>query len=378
MRIGIDARFYGPLGKGLGRYTQKLIQYLEEIDSVNQYFIFLRRKNFDAYEPQNRNFTKVLADFQWYSFAEQVRFPFLLKKYNLNLMHFPHFNVPLLYSKPFVVTIHDLILVHFPTVKATRLNPFFYWAKFLAYRIVIHSAMKRAQKIFAVSRFTRNDIITHYALSKEKIIVTYEAGDLAEHSIIRDATALTHYGIIEPYLLYVGNAYPHKNLETLLATFYEMQKKFSELQLVLVGRDDFFYGRLKRIIARKKISGVVILSSVTDDHLRSLYANAKVFVFPSLYEGFGLPPLEAMAHSVPVVSSDHPCMREILGESAYYVDARSVTALQNGITEVFLNKQLQRSLIRKGREQVKKYHWRDMAEKTLQTYKECDRKLQIS
>ena len=378
MRIGIDARFYGPLGKGLGRYTQKLIQYLEEIDSVNQYFIFLRRKNFDAYEPQNRNFTKVLADFQWYSFAEQVRFPFLLKKYNLNLMHFPHFNVPLFYSKPFVVTIHDLILVHFPTVKATRLNPFFYWAKFLAYRIVIHSAMKRAQKIFAVSRFTRNDIITHYALSKEKIIVTYEAGDLAEHSIIRDATALTHYGIIEPYLLYVGNAYPHKNLETLLATFYEMQKKFSELQLVLVGRDDFFYGRLKRIIARKKISGVVILSSVTDDHLRSLYANAKVFVFPSLYEGFGLPPLEAMAHSVPVVSSDHPCMREILGESAYYVDARSVTALQNGITEVFLNKQLQRSLIRKGREQVKKYHWRDMAEKTLQTYKECDRKLQIS
>src|SRR3989344_1313938 len=264
MRIGIDARFYGPLGKGLGRYTQKLIQYLEEIDSVNQYFIFLRRKNFDAYEPQNRNFTKVLADFQWYSFAEQVRFPFLLKKYNLNLMHFPHFNVPLLYSKPFVVTIHDLILVHFPTVKATKLNPFFYWAKFLAYRIVIHSAVKRAQKIFAVSRFTRNDIITHYALSKEKIIVTYEAGDLAGHSIIRDATTLTHYGIIEPYLLYVGNAYPHKNLETLLATFYEMQKKFSELQLVLVGRDDFFYGRLKRIIARKKISGVVILSSVTD------------------------------------------------------------------------------------------------------------------
>src|SRR5574343_128214 len=126
MRIGIDARFFGPIGKGLGRYTQKLIENLEKVDEVNEYFVFLKKENFNEYTPQKPNFKKVLANYPWYSFSEQIRFPWLLRKYDLDIAHFPHFNVPLLYSGKFVVTIHDLILVHFPTVRSSTLPAILY------------------------------------------------------------------------------------------------------------------------------------------------------------------------------------------------------------------------------------------------------------
>jgi len=176
MLIGIDARFYGSIGKGLGRYTQKLVEYLEKVDEKNQYIVFLRKENFEEYQPKNKNFRKELADYRWYSFAEQIFFPFKLRKYKFDLVHFPHFNVPLLYRKKFVLTIHDLILIHFPTVRATTLSPIFYWMKFFAYKCVIKSAIKRSQKIFAVSKFTKKDILeTYKKIPEEKICVTYEA-----------------------------------------------------------------------------------------------------------------------------------------------------------------------------------------------------------
>src|SRR5258708_3370943 len=117
MRIGIDARFYGSVGKGLGRYTSELISHLEKIDNGNDYVIFLRASNFKSYVPKNPRFTKVLAEFPWYTWSEQVRYPKLLNSHMLDLMHFPHFNVPFFYRKPFVVTVHDLILLSHPTTR---------------------------------------------------------------------------------------------------------------------------------------------------------------------------------------------------------------------------------------------------------------------
>ncbi|MEI7621006.1 MAG: glycosyltransferase, partial [Candidatus Moraniibacteriota bacterium] len=214
MAIGIDARFYGSVGKGLGRYTQKLIEQLEKLDGENQYFVFLRRENFEEYVPKNKNFQKVLADYQWYSFAEQIFFPRLLSKYKLDLMHFPHFNVPILYGRKFVITIHDLILLHFPTKRASTLSPLWYSFKFLAYRLVIFLAIWRSQKVFAVSEFTKQDILEQYSIAKNKVVVTHEACEKKAQISLRDSEQiLAKYGIMKPYLLYVGNAYPHKNLE---------------------------------------------------------------------------------------------------------------------------------------------------------------------
>lgn len=370
MRIGIDARFYGPVGKGLGRYTQKLIEKLERIDPENEYCVFLRKENFDHYQPNNPRFGKVLADYRWYSFSEQLFFPRLLWRHDLDLVHFPHFNVPLLYRRKFIVTIHDLILVHFPTVKGSTLNPLFYWLKFLVYKLVIGSAIRRAEKIVAVSDFTRNDILDNYGSDLEKkIVVTYEACE--DHCMLspeKDAEILRRYGIMEQYLIYVGNAYPHKNLERLLTAFASLEERFPGLGLVLVGKEDYFYRRLKKMVSDRKIKHVIFAGYVPDYDLDVLKHNARAFVFPSLYEGFGLPPLEAMACGTPVISSDHPCMREILGGSAYYFDGKNEQSIIEAMGRIISDRELRAQLIVSGYERIRKYDWKRMAKETMTIY----------
>lgn len=369
MKIGIDARFFGRMGKGLGRYTQKLIEHLEAIDRENQYVVFLRRENFDEYQPYNKNFTKVLADYRWYSFAEQLFFPRLLNKYKFDLMHFPHFNVPILYRRKFVLTIHDLILLHFPTLRATLLNPLFYWMKYVAYKWAIGSAISRAQKIIAVSNFTKNDIIGQYPRALEKITVTHEAcDDLCRISNVPPHLILEKCGIIKPYLLYVGNAYPHKNLEKLIDAFELISAEHPNMQLALVGKEDFFYKRLKEYSFRKNVANVHFLGFVSDQDLDVLYRFAGVYVFPSLYEGFGLPPLEAMAKGAVVVSSDHACMKEVLGDAAIFADAKNAEGFANAVINVLDDKNLRQELVQRGYQQIKKYSWEKMVHETLLIY----------
>lgn len=369
MRIGIDARFYGAIGKGLGRYTQKLIENLEKIDNINQYFIYLRKENFDEYQPKNKNFIKVLADFRWYTFSEQIHMPRLLNKYNLDLVHFPHFNVPLFYRKKFVITIHDLILVHFPTIRGTTLPALFYFLKFLAYKIVIRSAIKRAGKIIAVSNFTKDDIIKTYQVPAGNIVVTYEACDEPVSSPADVEKILGKYDIIKPYILYVGNAYPHKNLERLILAFAEVGEKLKDLSLVLVGKEDYFYRRIKNLANSKKIERIIFTDFVPDDELDAIYRNAASYVFPSLYEGFGLPPLEAMARGIPVLSSDHACMRETLEDSACYFNAKEPKEMLAALEKLINDEELRREFIRKGYAQAKKYSWEKMAQQSLEIYK---------
>jgi glycosyltransferase involved in cell wall biosynthesis len=370
MKIGIDARFFGPDSKGLGRYTQKLITYLEDIDRTNEYVIFLRRKNFNLYKPVNKNFTKVIADYRWYSFAEQIFFPFLLYKYHCDIVHFPHFNVPILYFKKFIVTIHDLILLRYPTRKATTHNRFFYWFKFLLYRIVIFNAVNRAAQIIAVSNFTKKDICKQYSNVCHKITVIYESAEIKTQNKIEVAHNLSKYGIMRPYILYVGNAYPHKNLFALVDAFYLITKtKNDKLQLVLVGCDDYFYDKLQQYIKNKNITGIIILYTITDELLQQLYAKSEFFVFPSLYEGFGLPPLEAQLLSVPVLSSDHDCMVEILSDTgASYCDTTDANVFAQKMKELMVNKDLQKRLIESGNKNVKRYSWQKMAEETYKIY----------
>ncbi len=294
MRIGIDARFFGPESKGLGRYTQKLITHLENIDHENDYVIFLHKDNFDAYTPRNPRFRKVCANYRWYSFAEQCFFPFVLYKHHCDIVHFPHFNVPLLYWKKYIVTIHDLILIHYPTRKASTRNALLYWCKFLCYRFVIFFALLRAAKVIAVSQFTKKDICQRYPRACKKTIVSYEAAEIMDTDVA-DSHSKAHmyekHGILEKYMLYVGNAYPHKNLHFLVDVFATYHNTYDDaMQLVLVGKNDYFYDRLAHYIARKKVKNIRILYTVDDCTLQTLYQNASLFVFPSLYEGFGLPP----------------------------------------------------------------------------------------
>ncbi len=371
MKIGIDARFYGPSSKGLGRYTQKLITHLENIDYENEYVIFLRKQNFAEYVPKNNNFTKIEVDYRWYSFKEQIFFPFILYKQKFDLVHFPHFNVPLLYFKKFIVTIHDLILVHYPTRKSSTRSRFFYWVKYLIYRIVIKIIIRRSLKIIAVSEFTADDICNKYLNACDKISVIYEAAEIDFEEHKNGENNLQKYDIIKPYMLYVGNAYPHKNLEFLVKAFAQyLQQSGLIKNLVLVGRNDYFYKRLQTYIIERGIHNVKILDTVDDILLGKLYRNASFFVFPSLYEGFGLPPLEAQLLGVPVLSSDHACMLEILSDNgALYVDATNIEKFVVAMNELSTNQNLRNKLIQNGQKNVTKYSWEKMAVETYNIYK---------
>ena len=373
MKIGIDARFYGgSFGKGLGRYTEKLLEYFDKINPPHDFIVFLREENFDAFNPvYSEKFKKVLAPFHWYSYGEQILFPRLIKSEKVDLMHFPHFNVPIFSRTPFVVTIHDLIITHYPTIKATTLGPVAYALKQLGYHTVISHAIKKSRKIIAVSEFTKNDIIDSFKASPEKISVTYEAVDapLNLENIRSDEAVLNKFKIKQPYILYVGNAYPHKNIGGLIRAFKIIKDK--NLSLVLVGKEDYFYKRVKKEAEKEgALEGVNFTGFVSDEELAALYRNARLYCFPSFYEGFGLPPLEAMNYGVPVVSSDRSCLPEILNDAAEYSNPDNLDQMAKILYDIASNESRRADLIKKGYEQVKKYSWEKCARETLRVYDE--------
>lgn len=385
--IGIDARFYGPLGKGLGRYTQEIVDHIIGFDKDRQYVVFLCRENYEAFEipaEAASRVKKVLADVRWYSLAEQWRFPWLIWKERISLMHFPHFNVPLLTPCRFVVTIHDLILTKFPTVRATTLKPVLYRFKNLAYRLVIWQALRRSCCILTVSNFTKQDIVAQFRVDPRKIIVAYEGvANLAKgrdslFSAATDTAAVLEREQLRPgYWLYVGNAYPHKNLEGLVRAFSVFIKTHPQARLVLVGKEDFFYLRVKQLAAALGLYAkqpakdpIVFTGYVPDAELEILFQQAFGYIFPSLYEGFGLPPLEAMAKGCPVLSSKESSLPEILGEAAAYFDPRSSSEMI-ALMEKLINEPAWRAeLIRRGRERIKHFSWWECAQQTWKVYKE--------
>lgn len=371
MKIGIDARFFGgEQSKGLGRYAQKLIEYLMEFDTTNEYVLFLQSEQFDCVQVPAR-WKKVKADFRWYSLKEQIFLPWLIRRASVDLMHFPHFNVPLLLRSPFVVTIHDLIITHFPTERATTLGPLLYWFKKLAYRLVMNHAARSSQKIITVSEFSKQDIIKTLQVPPEKIFVTYEAAERST-SVCDPGQARRFkekYSLPDLYVVYVGNAYPHKNLDLLLQVAEELKKRHLPWNIVFVGRPDYFYSRLQEEVERRKVTDRVHFPGfIPDVELACLYSNALCYVFPSKYEGFGLPPLEAMLYDCPVLAARTSCIPEVLGEAATYFDSQDISGIISSVEQLRNVPEIRQRFIQAGRLQVRRYSWRTMAQQTQLIY----------
>lgn len=395
MIVGIDARFYGPVGKGLGRYTQEVVDRVillnkQRSEEGLSFVIFLSKENFADFKVTENNVIKVEANFIWYSLAEQMKFPVLIKKYKIDLMHFPHFNVPIFCCCKFIVTIHDLILTKFPTVRATTKNYLTYFFKNLAYRLVIRTAITKSEKILTVSNFTKNDILKLFKVSSEKIVLSYEGvADLKadkDFSLFRKKI-FTEEDLLKSlennFIFYVGSAYPHKNLKRLLSVFSKVKEENINLNLILAGKDDYFYKQLKEEAEKLGLfsplvdlfdNQVIFLGQVSDSDLLLLYSKARAFIFPSLYEGFGLPPLEAMSHSCPVLSSDKSSLPEILADNVLYFNPEDEEEIFSKIKMIISNEELRNDLISSGKEWVKRYSWQDCAEKTLDLYLQVLRK----
>lgn len=370
MRIGIDARMLDPNvgGGGLGRYVEELVHELTQLDHKNRYLLFLKDAEQVEKVDEVEKVEKRIANIHWYTLKEQLVMPGIIDREHLDLIHFPHWNVPLFLRTPFVLTIHDLILLDEPgSAKATTRHPLVYLAKRIAHRIVLHRALKRARAIIAVSQYTKSAILCHFPwVPSEKIHVVYEGLTNLSHL---PTSAPSHLST-SPYFLYIGNAYPHKNLESLLHAFSFFHKLHPDVRLVLAGRNDIFYERLKRELAEIDVppDHVEFLLNPTDEELAHLYRGATLYLFPSRSEGFGLPPLEAMSFGVPVAAARRTSLPEILGDAALWFNPDDIESMVEAMETALTDKNLRAQLIQKGFEQIKRYSWISMAREIMEIY----------
>lgn len=395
MRIGIDARLYSE--SGVGRYIRNLISNLGEIDKDNEYVVFLLKKNLNVELP--KNFKKVNADIPWYTVKEQIQLPKILNSQRLDLMHFPHFNVPVFYNGKFIVTIHDLIHQKYQMRRATTHDPLIYRLKLFGYNKVFGYAVRSSEKIITVSNYVKEELVNGWRVDPEKIVVTKEGVEENLLSLSKKITksecnkTLETYGIKRPFVFYAGNAHPHKNVEGLIKAFLRVKVQAAEgpwfrhkaseprrrrgesvkdLQLVLSGNDHYFWQRIKKslqLTVGSEQKDIIFTGYISDEELVAFYKTAECYVVPSFEEGFGIPLLEAMALGCPVVSSNAASLPEVGGDACVYFNPKDTNEMAQKIEEVLNDQKLRYQLIEMGGERVGLFSWRRLAEETLKLYR---------
>ena len=364
MKIGIDLRMAGG-GSGIDRYITELTQQILTQDKTNSYILFfLDEKNAEKY----RHFGHkcIVTNIRHYSLAEQVKLPAILNKEKLDLMHFPHFNLPVFYTKPFVVTIHDLTHTLFPGKKKSH---FFHR---LAYHLVLNSAIRHSQKIIAVSESTKKQIVDRFGVVADKIIVVYEGYNQA-YKMIHKAEAFVQvsqkFGITKPYILYVGVWRRYKNLPMLAKSFDKLKDQGLDYELVLAGEPDKFYPEIeKEVLSIKYKADLKALGRLSDEDLNLLYNGATLFVLPSLMEGFGLTALEAAATGTPIACSDIPTLREVLGLAAAYFDPNNLDNMTDVLSGLLKKPKRLQEVGNLALQRATFFSWQKAAAETIKLY----------
>ncbi len=368
MTIGIDARLYSPTYTGIGRYVAEFIKHAAQLDTESRFVVFLNPKEFKTFETPNERWSKVMVDVAHYSFAEQWSFLRILKKQKLDMMYFPHFNAPIFYRKPFVVTIHDLTLHYYPSKSYFPKWSLKKTLQSLVYKVIMGRIIANSHEVIAISNNTKRDIIKEYGANKSKILTVYEGvpDEFKRPSADTVTAAAQRFGISKPYLMYSGVWRSHKNLLRLLDAFARLRKRGHDVQLVMTGKKDKAYPEIPQQIMDLSIADEVILTGfVSDEDLVSLICGAEAYVFPSLYEGFGLPPLEAMKLGVPVACSNRASLPEVCGDAASFFNPEDVEQMTEAIRKILDDKTFAKVLVQKGHENLKRFSWNDMSKQIL-------------
>ncbi|MBC8059045.1 MAG: glycosyltransferase family 4 protein [Clostridiaceae bacterium] len=368
MRIAIDARginWYK--GTGIGTYTKNILRNLLNLDIENHYQIYWAGESYEEYLKENSKL--IFVSSRNHNFFEKYYFPSNLKRENIEVYHVPQNGIGMsdsLQCKK-VVTIHDLIPYIMPETVGKG-----YLTKFLS---EMPQIIANAKAIITVSEYSKKDILRFFPIDPEKIFVT----PLAAASKYKPQDKLkckefikNKYNITKPFILYIGGFSPRKNVKALIIAFSKIFKELPvEYNLVIVGadnRDQFAY--LNSLGLNMEISNQIIFTNyVLDDDLPMFYNACEVFAYPSLYEGFGLPPLEAMSCGVPVITSNLTSIPEVVGEAGILIDPYDEEALSKALLKVLCDLKLQSSLGLKGIERAKNYNWKKTAEETLKVYK---------
>src|SRR5947209_3346143 len=360
---------------GIGTYTRNVVRALGRLDRNSKYFLIGSPEKVKEIGPLPPNFHTVPLLEQDTTAKGYFEFRTILKRLHCDLVHIPHlFWLPRSLPCPYVMTVHDL-LEHMSGSKAhSSLR------RSMHYQLT-RRVLKGAARIFAVSQFSKSEIEQLFGIPSKKVEVVYNAIDerfLHGHATDAERQLIAErYLVNYPFLLYAGRISPHKNLVRIIEAFsalrgeLEKENKFPDLKLIIIGDDLSGHPDLRGTVIRSGVNNDVrFFGFVPIEVLRIFYDIANVFLFPSLYEGFGLPPLEAMAHGTPVVTSNTSSLPEVVGNAAVLVNPENVFEIMRATHRVLVDQTLREKLRQRGYEQAKRFSWDSSARRILRIYKE--------
>jgi len=373
LRIVFDVRRVQDFG--IGTYIRGLLHALAALDRSDDYILVALPDDEGAFAGLPPNFqTVVYRQTDAYS-LNHLAFPVFLHRLAPSVVHIPLNQVPLFMREPYVVTIHDMASLLFGTGSGMRMQ---------ARRFLLRRGLLRAKRIMAVSEATRRDVHDALGIPADRIRLAYNAPN---PEFFRPAPAgrarniLERYQIDYPFLLYAGNIRPQKNIPRLVEAFAVAREHLSrhpvyrDLHLIVIGDEISQYPSVRRAVIQSRVEKVVrFLGFVPFEALRVFFDSAALFVFPSLYEGFGLPPLEAMATGTPVVASNVSSLPEVLGDAALLVNPEKVFEIARAIQDALLDDDLRCELIAKGKAQAARYSWDRTARDVLEVYREASKR----
>lgn len=366
MRIAIDARKLRDYG--IGTYVRNLLRHLARLDRTTDYAVVCHGADREAVCQLGPNFHPLLDASPGYSIREQVTIPLDLRRARADLFHAPHYVLPPLTPCPSVVTIHDCIHLRFPQYLPHR-------ASYAYARSSMWIAAHRSSRILTVSDASKRDILRYFHIDEKKIEVIPNAIDERFWAPPTDEEVervRQRYQLDAPFVLYAGNIKPHKNIERLIEAFSLLKKRgFDEVKLLIIGDEVSKYATLRRAVHRHKLhKHVRFFGFVEDKTLATLYRLARVFVFPSLYEGFGLPPLESMASGTPVITSEVSSLPEVVGDAALLIDPYEPAAIADAMDRVLSDAALRADLRERGLARARHFSWERSIARVREIYQE--------
>jgi glycosyltransferase involved in cell wall biosynthesis len=363
MRIGIDARLYGLEHAGIGRYVMNLVDRLIT-DTSNQWVLFVA-PHYVSHFSQYKHVECIETSIRHYSFAEQFQFVQTLNQAKLDLLHVPHFNVPVLYHRPFVVTIHDILWHQVRGGSVTTLSPVVYYLKYVGYLLTVRHAVTASKAIFVPSNFVKSQLLQSFKNIKEsKVHVTYEGIDKKDNAQLKAVSSNP------PSIVYVGSAYPHKNLTVLFrAVKWLKDVRGIPTQITIVGSRSVFLDKVKADVEHLGMQSYCHFAGYqSDSAIKELFRRSLCLVHPSRSEGFGLTGLEAMAAGVPVLAAKSTALPEVYGDAAIFFAPDDYIELSEYIEMLIKQPLIRDQLIQKGYQQIRRFSWDDMVQQTKEVY----------
>lgn len=367
MRIGFDFRMGGSINAGIGRYSFELLNAILDHGSGDKFIVFFNDLNVnpaDLAVLRSKGAELVATRIRHYSFAEQFTLPKILAKHNLDIMHFPNFNVPIRYQGPYVVTIHDMVHHKISGHKKSRL-----W-KFWAYKYIIEQAAQRAQTIITITEAAKKEIVELLHVAPEKIVVTYEAPPAHEPSKVDIAGVKKKFLLSRPYFLFAGTLERKKNVPMLAKGFDIFLTKYKyDMDLVIAGKVDQHYPEIKdQIMDIQHRNRLVFTDFVTDNDQAALYQGAYAFVSASLHEGFGLPGVEAMRYGIPLLTANTEVFNEVYDNASIYFDPMDPNDIAEKMQLIASQPEFYAQMQTKSVERAALFDWHTAAEQTLEVY----------